>query len=110
MATTKQEITTIVHLFRTLCAKDMSDIESLSTGSYYKTKDDILNSATKQARSAKRFIYLISSCVDYINEGGKFKDWIDLRLDVINNTNQFEQDRVDALEDLKRLSEIQFEV
>lgn len=100
-----REIKIINNLFRTICANDMSNIEGISTGSDYKSKEEILQATTSQARSSKRFIYLIASCLDYLNEGGDFKDFIDSKLDAINCNNQCEHDRLDTIEDLNRLSE-----
>lgn len=100
-----KQITEILRVFRITVGKDMSDIESISTGSFHKTKEEILNYATSQARSAKRYAYLIASCLESLNEGETFQQWIDRKFDNINRNNQCQQDKDDAMEDLNRLSE-----
>jgi len=100
-----KEITEILRVFKITLGKDLANIEGISTGSFYKNKDDILNETCSQARSAKRFLYMITSCLSYLNDGFSFKQWIDSQLDEINRTNQPEQDRLDLLKDVKRLEE-----
>jgi hypothetical protein len=104
--TTKQQLLTLTNIMRRkVVNEDLTGIESINVGSAYKSKDEIIETVSTQAREARRFQYFCLSCMDWLTNGGTIQSFIDNEIDEFARTNQPEEDRIAKRQMLDRLAE-----
>lgn len=110
MRTQIEEMVEIIHLLNIQTLKGYRDIEGISTGSSFKSKDEIVNTATGKARKARRLTSTLTDCLMWVGQGKTIQDFYNHKLEQSTRTNQCEQDRLDSMEELEMFTDLIIEI
>lgn len=106
MKTQLEEAIAIINILNIKTLESFRNIESINTGSTYKSKDEILNNACERSRKGRRITSTLIDCLQHITNGGTIQDFYDNKLKNATRTNQCEQDRLDTMEELELFTDL----
>lgn len=105
-----QEINKIVEILKQTTYHDLKSIEGISIGSFFKSKEEILEITTARARKARRINSVLHSTLGSLLEGHTIEiiyQWLTAEA---TRTNQPKQDMLDKMEELELFTELIIQV
>jgi len=110
MKTQLEEIQSIVELIKEKTYEGFKNLESVSTGSFHKEKEAIVDTTCQTARKYRRLTSTLHSCLDWLTEGKTIADYYNHKLEQSTRLNQCEQDRIENMEELEMFTHLIVEV
>src|SRR5690349_5433986 len=106
MKTQLEEIESIVELIKEKAYEGFKNLESVSTGSFHKKKDDIVDYVCQTARKYRRLTSTLHSCLEWLTDGKTIADFYSHKLEQSTRLNQCEQDMIESMEELEMFTHL----
>lgn len=110
MKTQFEEMQSIVELIKDKTYTGFKNLESVSTGSFHKEKDDIVDNVCQTARKYRRLTSTLHSCLEWLLDGKTIADFYHHKLEQSTRINQCEQDRIESMEEIEMFTHLIVEV
>lgn len=110
MRTQLEEITIITDLLKDKSNQSYRNLESINTGSAYKTKASIVDDLCSQSRKSRRLNQILHSCLDSVIEGMTIQEFYDWKTQQATRNDQCKQDAIESQEELAMLTELIVEI